>query len=276
MHLPTPLATPDRAPPPARRPEGASGRVRAVFFDFGGTLYAYGAHHPVVDPATLLALVPEAGGSAEGLEAACREAVGAVYRAYLVRPYFLHRDFFADVFRRALRNLGVEPGPALVEAYLERRKAAAAARPFPPLRPGVHETLRALRGRGVFVGLVSNTDDEILRRDLARAGLEGAFELYLTSESARSCKPDPQIFREALRRAGVGAADALFVGDNVEQDVAGANRVGIRSVLLCGEAEAGRPRAHEPWRTVADIPAVLDLVDPADGGLAPGPPAGPP
>ena len=44
-------------------------------------------------------------------------------------------------------------------------------------------------------------------------------------------KPEPPLFRIALERLGVGAAEAAMVGDSVESDVAGGRRVGMRTVL---------------------------------------------
>ena len=44
-------------------------------------------------------------------------------------------------------------------------------------------------------------------------------------------KPEPPLFRIALERLGVAAAQAAMVGDSVESDVAGGRRVGMRTVL---------------------------------------------
>jgi glycerol-1-phosphatase len=48
-------------------------------------------------------------------------------------------------------------------------------------------------------------------------------------------KPEPPLFRIALRRLGLEAAQAAMVGDSRESDVAGGRRVGLRTVLYAPE-----------------------------------------
>jgi putative hydrolase of the HAD superfamily len=45
-------------------------------------------------------------------------------------------------------------------------------------------------------------------------------------------KPDPRIFEEALRRAGVAAGEAVHVGDLPEEDIEGARRAGLGAFLI--------------------------------------------
>ncbi|MFD8806184.1 TIGR01458 family HAD-type hydrolase [Streptomyces sp. NPDC059597] len=60
------------------------------------------------------------------------------------------------------------------------------------------------------------------------AGLEAA----AGTEAEVTGKPSAAFFRAALDRLGVDAAEALMVGDDVESDVLGAQRVGITGVLV--------------------------------------------
>ena len=62
--------------------------------------------------------------------------------------------------------------------------------------------------------------------------MRGDFDSVLSSEAAGVCKPAAGIFREALRRARCAPHEAVFVGDSLFHDVAGANRLGLRSVLI--------------------------------------------
>jgi putative hydrolase of the HAD superfamily len=91
--------------------------------------------------------------------------------------------------------------------------------------------------------------------------LEPHFDSILSSEAAQSCKPDPSIFQEALRRAGCPPQEALFVGDSLQQDIAGANRVGLRSVLIWSDAEREPTIGeHAPQHVIRRIPELLDLL----------------
>jgi putative hydrolase of the HAD superfamily len=91
--------------------------------------------------------------------------------------------------------------------------------------------------------------------------LEPHFHSILSSEQAQSCKPDPAIFTEALRRAGCVPGEALFVGDSLQQDIAGANRVGLRSVLIWSDPEREPTFSdHRPQHVIRRIPELLDLI----------------
>ena len=235
--------------------------MRAVLFDFGGTLYDYRSLEPG-DRECMLALVKWAGLEVgpDAVRLAYRDSMRKVFRSYLPRGYYLHRDLFRDAAAGMLENLGAEPKQDLLDRYralqweLHRRDFA--------LREGVIETLKELRRRGLHVGLVSNIDDDQLNHLMELAGLADLFDSMLSSEQAGSCKPDPAIFGEAVRRAGCDPDQALFVGDTLAQDVAGANRAGLRSVLLWHRDD--RPPSPEPGaeprHVIRSIPDVLDLV----------------
>jgi len=56
--------------------------------------------------------------------------------------------------------------------------------------------------------------------------------VVVTSQDVGFNKPQPEIFREALRQAGVQAAEAIYVGDQYQIDVIGAKKAGMEGVLL--------------------------------------------
>lgn len=95
----------------------------------------------------------------------------------------------------------------------------------------VHPALARLRAAGYRLGLISNTEDN-LRPVLARTGLDAQFESLVLSSEVGSEKPDPAIFREAMRQMAVSPEHAVFVGDFYSIDVAGARGVGITPILL--------------------------------------------
>jgi len=234
--------------------------TRAVLFDFGGTLYDYASLLPG-DAESLAQLCEWSGVRAtpEEVRRAQREAMRRVFHTYLPRPYYRHRDLFHDAAVGTLEALGATPHPDHLERYraLQWRLHARDFR----LRDGVRETLAALRARGLHVGMVSNIDDDQLDHLIEIAGLRAHFDSLLSSEAAGSCKPDPAIFAEALRRAGCAAAETLFVGDTLAADVAGANRAGMRSALIWHRADKSPPADGVlPRHVIRTIPELLDLV----------------
>jgi putative hydrolase of the HAD superfamily len=97
--------------------------------------------------------------------------------------------------------------------------------------PDAIPALGALRDRGLRLVAVSNWDCS-LPRVLDRCGLGELLDGTITSAEAGARKPDPAIFAPALELVDCGPAEALHVGDTAEEDVAGAQAAGIRSLLI--------------------------------------------
>ncbi len=92
--------------------------------------------------------------------------------------------------------------------------------------------LETLRKSGYIVGLVSNRDGEV-DTEVTRYGFRHLLDFTLTGGQARSWKPAPGIFRQALEIAGnVPAEQALYVGDNYYADIVGARNVGMDAILI--------------------------------------------
>ncbi len=68
--------------------------------------------------------------------------------------------------------------------------------------------------------------------DLRRIGLDHHFVFQLGAREHGAAKPEPSIFHAACERLGVAAHEVLHVGDNIEMDVLGAARAGLRSCWL--------------------------------------------
>jgi putative hydrolase of the HAD superfamily len=234
--------------------------TKAVLFDFGGTLFDY-ADLAAAQLESLAVFGREIGlaVSVAELARAQRSATATVFRDYLPRPYYLHRDLFADTLRGMARGVGVELSETQIERWFAIQHALR-GRDF-RLRAGVVETLRALRARGVHLGMVSNIDEEDLHHLIDRGELRVHFDSLLSSEAASSCKPDARIFTLALERAGCAPEEALFVGDSLPQDIAGANRAGLRSVLLWHRDDKPPPAdVARPRHVIRTIPEVLGLL----------------
>jgi putative hydrolase of the HAD superfamily len=98
-------------------------------------------------------------------------------------------------------------------------------------RPGALEALTELRRRGRRLGLVTvcTEDVEELWPETPMARLVDA---PVFSCSAGMNKPDPRIYALASQRLGVEPADCLYVGDGNNDELRGAERVGMRAVQL--------------------------------------------
>lgn len=74
-------------------------------------------------------------------------------------------------------------------------------------------------------------------------------------------KPRPEFFTSLCRRLGVAPDQCLLVGDNLEADIAGAARAGMRTALVLTGVSTIDDIARggmEPTWTVRDLPELLD------------------
>jgi len=125
--------------------------------------------------------------------------------------------------------------------------------------PGAARLLERLRGAGLVVGVVSNWSER-LPGILDGLGLGARLDFVLTSALEGLEKPNPELFRRALRRAGdLAPHQAVHAGNDLQLDVQGARDAGILPVLVEHADHAGRA-ADVP----ADVARVGDLEELGD------------
>ena len=97
--------------------------------------------------------------------------------------------------------------------------------------PDAEAVLRTLQARGYRMGIIANQSPGSEKR-LAKFGLLPFFEMVCASAEEGIAKPDPEIFRRALTRAGCAPADAVMIGDRTDNDIAPAKALGMQTVLI--------------------------------------------
>jgi putative hydrolase of the HAD superfamily len=230
--------------------------VEAVIFDWGGTLtpwHTVDAHAQWVayalgyDPAH----GPEVAGSLLAAERAAWDACREQHTS----------SSFQDIVRAA----GLTPAGPRHEAGLAAFEEFWA--PHTLIDPEAPPLLRALRERGLRVGVLSNTlwprnhHERVFARDGVLDLIDGA---VYTSEIAHT-KPHPEAFAAAM--AAVGMSDprrCVFVGDRTFDDIHGARSAGMRTVLVPHSVIPADQRGHtegEPHAVVGSLAEVLPLVD---------------
>jgi HAD superfamily hydrolase (TIGR01509 family) len=102
--------------------------------------------------------------------------------------------------------------------------------------PGAKDTLQKMGQRGIRLGLISNTGT--LSREQILAILPPDFDmsmfeekLVIFSSEVHVEKPDPEIFREAIRRAGVKANECLFCTEEPKH-IDAAKKEGMQTALV--------------------------------------------
>lgn len=123
--------------------------------------------------------------------------------------------------------------------------------------------LDALRGHNYKMGLLSNAGDhrDVLQL-VERFGLSPYFEFILTSAGCGFRKPHYKIFQLALQKVNARGEDVVMVGDTLEADILGANRMGMYSIWITRRSEPvtddtlpARPRAI--IKTLGELPELL-------------------
>jgi HAD superfamily hydrolase (TIGR01549 family) len=100
------------------------------------------------------------------------------------------------------------------------------------------EVVAELYRRGYTLGIISNLIGCREIPDWLEAdGFSSYFKSVVLSSIFGKRKPDPSIYLEATRRAGVEPANSVYIGDNVERDVTGTRDAGFGMVVIMISAE---------------------------------------
>ena len=97
---------------------------------------------------------------------------------------------------------------------------------FPNLIP----TLEKLKSRDIRLGMITNGRGQFQLDNIKGLGIEKYFDTILISEWEGIKKPDPEIFKRALKQLDVSAHQSIFVGDHPINDVKAAQSVGMKGV----------------------------------------------
>ena len=129
--------------------------------------------------------------------------------------------------------------------------------------PKAAELVRSLKERGIRVILATNPlfPRIATQKRIHWAGLTPEdFEFYTTFEDIGYCKPNPDYYREVLRRAGLDAADCIMVGNDVAEDMMAGAKAGLRGFLLtdCLINTAGADIEQYPHGSFDALNAYLD------------------
>ncbi len=97
---------------------------------------------------------------------------------------------------------------------------------------GTHELLQYLKEKGYTLHIITNGFKKVQEKKLENSNINEYFDQVITSENVGVKKPNPLIFKEALRKANVTTANAIMIGDNWEADIMGAKNIGM-DVVYC-------------------------------------------
>lgn len=224
--------------------------IRAVIFDFGGTL-ATGELDAKSYRQQLLAYIHSLGHAlSEKTLAKTLDGMLAV----LMKARKQNRELtFEELYSRVLVKLGINP----TEEVLSHIHGVYAENFTVEPVPGVTEVLQTLHGR-YKLAVISNAMSQLPRLALKKAGLTKFFQLIIISRDLGIRKPDPKIFQHVLEKLGVKPEETIHVGDSMEQDVVGAKTAGIKTVWIKNKEEL---IIEEPDYTISSITELPKIIN---------------
>jgi putative hydrolase of the HAD superfamily len=125
------------------------------------------------------------------------------------------------------------------------------------LFPDAAQTLSSLRASGFKLGLITNGSVRMQSRKLECLTLAPMFDAILISDAEGISKPDRRIFHRALERLNANPAQAVFVGDHPEVDVAGARAAGMRAIWRRDPMVPGRVEAEAVIEELGELLTLL-------------------
>ena len=113
------------------------------------------------------------------------------------------------------------------------------------LFPETEDLLDRLHRGGYHLGIVSNFDSRI--EEVCKSlGIRRYFQTITISSREGVAKPSLEIFKKALKKAGISPEESVYVGDSPHHDIEGAREIGMRVFLIdrkgCYTGEREVPR----------------------------------
>jgi epoxide hydrolase-like predicted phosphatase len=204
--------------------------IRAVVFDFGGVL--------TEPPTPVVTSIAEASGASVGELAAL--LLGA-YGEDGDHPW--HRLERGEIPFAELCHWASQEGT--------RRGWRLDLGPLPELmrdlvvREEMIDRVRSLRAEGYVTAIVTNNVREFALAWRAKLPLHELFDVVVDSCEVGLRKPDPQIYRLALERLGGLSPDQAVFLDDFDENVRGAERVGMTGILVGTDWKAALARLEE-------------------------------
>jgi 2-haloalkanoic acid dehalogenase type II len=163
----------------------------------------------------------------------------------------VERDYrsYRDVLTETARQIGERLGRPTDGAFLA--ESLPSWTPFPDTNPA----LERLRAAGYRLGILSNTDDDLIARTLEHFTVD--FELVITAQQVRSYKPGHAHFAAARER--IGDARWLHAAQSNFHDIVPANALGIPSAWVNRKNEPALP-GGTPAHEVRDMAGLAELL----------------
>lgn len=224
-------------------------RIRALLFDLDNTLVDFMKMKQSAIDAAVLAMIDA------GLDLSPSEAGRRIWEIY-EREGIESQEVFDQFLLNHYGKIDYKILASGIIAYRRAREASLV------LYPHVKSTLVELVRRGYRLAVISDAPSKQAWLRFCSLGLQHFFETVITFEDTGKKKPHPKPFLKALEALGVKPEETLMVGDWPERDMAGAKRVGIRTVYARYGDTLPQKQSGADWE-IDDIYMILKILQTA-------------
>jgi len=188
--------------------------VKGVIFDFWGTLVEQGTYSPLRQTYKLL-------------------RVRMPFSPFVIKfeQVFMTKKFEdqASAFREVCKAFNIECKPFIIDKLIGIwNSSKLLAKPYDE----TIDMLNFLKQKGIKMALTSNCPFNNVEPVLEKFDMAKFFDRINMSWETGKLKHEPESFENILRALGLKHGDVLMVGDSLETDIAGAEKVGIKAVLV--------------------------------------------
>lgn len=148
-----------------------------------------------------------------------------LYREERIDKQGLRRGRFLDAFQPFGIQFSIEEVDALATSYIDELPKDN------HLFDGVIDVLNYLLEKKYKLHIITNGFEEVQYLKLKNSNIDNYFDTITTSEEVGVKKPNPLVFKTALKKANTTPAKSVMIGDTFEADILGAEAVGMQTLF---------------------------------------------
>jgi HAD superfamily hydrolase (TIGR01549 family) len=188
--------------------------IKGVIFDFWGTLVEQGTYSPLRQTYKLL-------------------RVRMPFSPFVVKfeDVFMRKKYQdqATAFREACKTFNIDCKPFIVDRLIGVwNSCKLLAKPYAETL----DVLKELKEKGLKLALSSNSPFDNVEPVLEKCDMAKYFDSIKISWETGKLKHEAVTFESILRKLGLDKSEVLMVGDSLETDINGAEKVGIKAILV--------------------------------------------
>ena len=130
-------------------------------------------------------------------------------------------------------------------------------------KPGVEETLRFLRAKGIKTAVATATALDITKSHLTTIGVCDLFDSIVSAKNVAHGKPEPDVYLYACEQIGERPQDCMAVEDS-PNGIMAAYRAGLRTVMVPDLTQPDEELTKSLYACVNSLSDLCELVDKED------------